>query len=286
MRASSLSQPSIIALLKEQFVPVWLSVDDYALPAKSKADHEEWQRIYRASLDRRLTAGSVCVYIVAPSGEPIATMHVAEAAQPEKLLPMLQKVVRDRGLPPRSPEAIAAFARRAAATARPPAVPKPYLQVWTRHVGTDEGLGITEDRVTLTAAQWRALAPPVGARVGDRWEIPPAVRDRIYAYFFPPVGNYHASDSKVRRASLTATVDAASPDELTLSLRGDLEMDHRREKNNDGSLTARVRGEARYDSLRQVFTLFRLASEEAHFVWHYQSEAIPSRFAVAVDLVR
>jgi hypothetical protein len=40
-------------------------------------------------------------------------------------------------------------------------------------------------------------------------------------------------------------VDTASPHELRLSLRGDLDMEHRREKNNDGSLTARLRGKAR-----------------------------------------
>jgi hypothetical protein len=189
MRASSLSDDQVIALLKRQFVPVWLSIDDYALPGKGEAEQKEWQRIYQASLRRGFSTGSVHVYIVSSGGEPVGTMHVAEAAAPEKLLPLLRRVVEAEKVLPRSADELRAFAARAKRSGRAAGPAGSYLQIWTRYLEPGSEAGITQDRLALSPAEWVALAPPEGARAGATWQAPRAVIDRFCAYFFPPVGN-------------------------------------------------------------------------------------------------
>src|SRR5437764_3819508 len=97
MRAGPLSSPKVIELLNSAFVPVFAVNEDYrdAGPAPA-ADKAEYGRIYREALEAKLSAGTVHAYVVDTAGHPIASLHVADAAQPDRLVAMLERVVRER----------------------------------------------------------------------------------------------------------------------------------------------------------------------------------------------
>src|SRR5689334_23777719 len=99
MRAGPLSRPKVIDLLNGAFVPVFAVNEDYRddgpAPAEEKA---EYRRIYREALDAGLSAGTVHAYVVDPAGHPIDSLHVADAARPDRLAAMLRPVMQARGL--------------------------------------------------------------------------------------------------------------------------------------------------------------------------------------------
>src|SRR5205823_5683332 len=99
MRAGPLSSDKVIDLLNRAFVPVFAVNEDYrdAGPAPEE-DKAEYRRIYREALDAGLSAGTVHAYVIDTAGHPIASLQVAEAAQPDRLVAMLERVIRARKL--------------------------------------------------------------------------------------------------------------------------------------------------------------------------------------------
>src|SRR6516164_7205985 len=99
MRAGPLSSPSVIDLLNASFVPVFAVNEDYRDDGPAAAEEKaEYRRIYREALAAGLSAGTVHAYVVDPDGHPIDSLHVAEAARPDRLAAMLQQVMRARKL--------------------------------------------------------------------------------------------------------------------------------------------------------------------------------------------
>src|SRR5262245_35648584 len=94
MRASSLSNDKVIELLNHFFIPVYLSNEDFAKGGCAPAEErKELQRIFLETLEARRSAGSVHAYLMGPDGKAYDSMHVAQAAKVEQLLPMLEKAV-------------------------------------------------------------------------------------------------------------------------------------------------------------------------------------------------
>src|SRR4051794_7896382 len=101
MRASSLSNKKIIDLLNRYFVPVtidgvYLNQNETSQAEEKKAYREVFQKFYQANKDvkagrPKFSVGTVHAYVLAPDGRPVASLHVAEAAKPERLLEMLTK---------------------------------------------------------------------------------------------------------------------------------------------------------------------------------------------------
>src|SRR5262249_4050578 len=148
MRTGPFSDDRVIALLRRYFVPVWLSSDEYGQPL-DPADRAEWKRMAR---------GNIMVYLIARDGTVLERMAVTQALQTERnLLPMLEKVVKDRKVKPRAADAI----RATAAPVRPVPGPKKknglVLHVWTNG-GHDQRTA--DEWVELAPTEWAALAPP------------------------------------------------------------------------------------------------------------------------------
>src|SRR5215210_2294183 len=104
MRAGPLSDPRVIAMLNRYFVPVFAVNEDYR-ESGNKPDEEkaEYQRIYREALGKGFSAGTVHAYMLDPDGHPIATLHVAEAAKPDRLIASLEQVVATLKTPEGAP---------------------------------------------------------------------------------------------------------------------------------------------------------------------------------------
>src|SRR5437660_2662587 len=94
----------VIGLINNYFVPVYASNEDYAAdgcaPPEEKAEH---RRIYLETLKAKRTAGTVHVYIIAPDGKALDSMHVADASKIEKLTELLENNIKKLKVPEGKP---------------------------------------------------------------------------------------------------------------------------------------------------------------------------------------
>src|SRR6516225_4678513 len=85
MRAGPLANAKVIELLNTYFVAVYTSNDEIlgesGFVQREKAERE---RVYRAFLDAKLSAGSVHVYFLSPDARPLGSIHVAHAGDKDK----------------------------------------------------------------------------------------------------------------------------------------------------------------------------------------------------------
>src|SRR5262245_9071038 len=94
MRTGPFSQTQVIEKLNAYFVPVYLSQEDLTAEGTALAsDKTEYQRMFRAALDKGLSTGTVHAFVVAPDGKPLDSLHVAEAAKTKSLVAMLDRAI-------------------------------------------------------------------------------------------------------------------------------------------------------------------------------------------------
>jgi hypothetical protein len=284
MRVSSLSDERIIKLITRYFVPAWLSHDDYQLSPRSREEQTELQRIERERHDRGLPGGTVCVFILDADGSVLASQPVQLAMKPENLLPLLEKIVAEKKLTPRRPEAIRAGAARPTEV-RPKTEGGRLVHVWTRCDQTDTNGGLSHDRVELTATECKEFLPKSDARPRASWRIPDEISHRLFQYCYPPNPHWKASDCKLRSGTLKATLDTLSAEEACVALEGDFELSFPYTgKPTDGRVTARLVGMAKGDAKRGMFTSLALVSERADYVWYWQGKPQPIKVRIAIEL--
>jgi hypothetical protein len=268
-----------VDLITRYFVPVWVSNDDYGRAKKSGSEREELERVKRLAAARKLANGDVNVYLLDAGGEVITSMGVAKAMEAQNLLPLLQKAITEKNLKPRDPDAI-----RAAAVP-PLAVPEAkiedglLLHVFTRYLSGGEK-GNTDDFVELAPNEWAGLIPPADAKIGASWDVPKVTVEKIFRYCYPGVCHYDAKDSKIRTGRLQATVSAISANEIQMTLKGDLDLDHSRDGNIDGRVTAKLIGVASYDRGTKAISSLQIVSEQGEYVWHWEGR--PSRYRIGL----
>jgi hypothetical protein len=286
MRAVSLSKPSIIELLSRYFVPAWVSVDDYGKERKSNAEYRAWEQV-RASAERQgLFHGTVTAYVLGSDGIVLDSMDVGDALRPENLQRMLEKVVKDRHLQPRNSESVHASAASTFPSPRPKHRTGLLLHVWTCYLpSSGDNRGVGEDWVELSSTEWEPLAPPAGTRVGESWDLPRRLADKLYRYFYPAVCVYNPSASRIRRADLTATLASSTADDAIVILQGFVDLDHNGDKEDPGRVVARMQGALRYDPRERIITSFQMASEKAVFAWDYHGKVHTPAIAIAVESV-
>lgn len=280
MRVSSLSDARVIALISKYFVPAWVSRDDYQLDPRGKEAAAELERIDADRHKRGLEGGTVCVFVLDPDGGVRATLPVQKASKPANLIPLLEKIVADTKATPRDAEAIMATA------AQPPEIkPKTeggrLVHIWTRCDQPSTNRGLSHDRVELTATEMQAFVPPADAKRGDSWKIPDTIAARLFQYCYPPGPVWSVKESKVRSATLKATLS----DETRIQLEGELELHYpNRGKPTDGRITARLVGFARIDAKNKKLTSLALVSAQADYVWYWQDKPQPIKMRIAMEL--
>jgi hypothetical protein len=232
MRAGPLSRPNVIETLNQYFVPVYTSNEEYrdagSAPAEERAAYE---KIYRAALAKKLSTGTVHAYVLSPQGDPIDSLHVADAARGEELLKMLRRSVDRLGTKP-------------GVTLVPP---KPQsacpvnldgktlvLHLTARAEGTNPSDDSwhaypSEDWIVLDEADQAKLLPPEGGKVGPgtSWVIDRAVATKILTHFYPQTENNDVKKNRIDRIDLKATVVSVAADGVVRArLDGDLLMQH------------------------------------------------------------
>lgn len=278
MRVSSLSDARLIRLISDHFVPVWVSRDDYQLPAARKDDKVLLRKIDDSRHAKEFEGGTVCVYIATPDGSVLATLPVQRAHKPELLKPFLDKIVREEKLKPR-------VRTRAGAEKARPANGRTFI-VRTKFDDNPVNRGTSRDRVELTPKEMATFIP-AKAEVGERWELDGAVAEKVLRYAYPPLPHWDAKLARVDKAGLSARVVAVDGDEATLWLEGDLELTYPVLKTpTDGKVTAKLAATARIDVRAGTLKAFALASRDGRYVWYWKGEAQPRKVAVAVELER
>jgi hypothetical protein len=285
MRASSLSNKEVIELLSKHFVPVLVAKDESRDIKHTEADKAELLRISRECQKRKLTAGTVCVYIIHPDGAVLGTLLVQKASKPENLVPFLKEIVEKEKPPARDAEPVRASA------ARKPIEPKGdgtvRLHVITRFEGGRKNYGLSEDWIELTPEEWTAFLPASAAKPGTSWNVSEKVTEKLFRCFYPPGPNWDMRQSKVLKSELTATLSADSSKEAEVSLRGSVELSYPfAGKGTDGKVTAKLVGLVRGSPKEKTITSFTIVSEEAQHVWHWQEKPLAERMAIAVELER
>jgi hypothetical protein len=259
-----------------------VSRDFYQLEGDHQDEKKELARLDGDRARRRLKGGTVCVFIVADNGDVLDTMPVQQALTPENLIALLEKIVADQKLKPRGEEAIRDSAAK-------PVTPKPkteggrLIHIFT-HLDTGGTRSVTNDRVELTAAQWKKILPPADAKAGTSWDVPEEIAHLLFQYCYPPVSHWLAKDSKVMKGTLKATVVALSGDEAGIKLDGELELKFPVGKPTEGLVTAHFEGAARADCKKQTLASLALVSENADYVWSWQGKPQPRKMRIALEL--
>src|SRR5436189_4426042 len=178
MRAGPLSNPKAIELLNGYFVPVYTSNDFISGPTDSlKEEQKERERVYRAFLDAKLSAGSVHAYVLSPDAVPIGSIHVAKAGEKDPATGkdqtqlLLEKTIRElktvkgdplvaprpQSLPPKVDQAADAL----------------LLHLTARKI-SEKGQGSwnefpAEDWIVLSTEQGKKLLSSGPVHIGDSW---------------------------------------------------------------------------------------------------------------------
>jgi hypothetical protein len=223
MRAGPLSSPKVIGLLNSAFVPVFAVNEDYRddgpAPAEDKA---EYRRIYRQALDARLSAGTVHAYVVDTAGHPIDSLHVAEAAQTDRLVAMLERVIRERKLT-KGPTLVAPRTL----SAPPPSEPGSLvLHLTARGHGNSWGGFPSENWIVLGPKQLAGLLPIEQAEPGRAWDLRQDVATAILTHFYPQTENNDVSTHRFERLSLRGTIESVRDEIAHARIEGEVRMTH------------------------------------------------------------
>lgn len=282
MRVSSLSDRRVIELISKYFVPAWVSRDFYQLDGDNNDAKAEIKRLDGERHKRGLEGGTVCVFLVAANGDVLATQRVQLAWKPENLIPFLQKIIADQKLKPRSEEAIRASTAEVR-EAKPKTKDGRLIHIWTR-VDIHDNRGLSNDRVELTAAEWKAFLPPADAKPGTSWEIPEAIAHKLFQYGYPPGPYWRAKECKVLKGTLKAKLAALSGEEARIQLEGEVVLSFPHGKPTEGRVTARFVGVVRADRKKETLASLMLVSEKADYVWHWQDRSQLLKMRIALEL--
>jgi len=288
MRAGPLSNLKVIELLNGYFVPVYTSNDFISGPADSlKEEQKERERVYRAFLEAKLSAGSVHVYVLSPDAVPIGSIHVAHAGDKDpgtgkdQTQLLLEKTVRDlktaRGQPLVAPHPQSEPPKVA------PASDAIVLHVTARKI-SEQGHGSwnefpAEDWVVLSGEQQKKLLPSGAIHVGDSWKVNNDVSASILTRFFPQTECCTAKDSELLSAtgkykhrleeqSLQGTVVGVGANKVMARMEGRSKVLHQFYPNHSYPPTvssAKIVGYLEFDPTKNKIESLRLISEGGKF---------------------
>lgn len=260
MRAGPLSNPEVIDLLNGAFVPVFAVNEDYRddgpVPAEEKA---VYRRIYREALEARLSAGTVHAYVVDPDGHPIDSMHVADAARPDRLAGMLRRVMGTRKLA-LGPTLVRPHSLSAPPSGEPGSL---VLHLTARGHGSSWDGFPSEDWIVLGPGQVKGLLPVDPPRVGLSWDVRGDVATAILTHFYPQTENNDVSTHRFELRNLRGTIESIADGAVRARIAGRVRMTHRfyPGREDDNVVDAVVVGYLDYESTMRRVVRLRLLTE-------------------------
>ena len=266
MRAGPLSNTKVISLLNEYFVPVYTVNEEYSekgsAPAEEKAERE---RIFKEGHARKLSVGTVHVYILSPDGHLIDSLHVAEAAKPAKLIALLEKTASELKVRPGKP-AVAPVSQSQCPPCPPGGI---ALHLTSRSI---DGKGAwtdfpVENWIVLDVYEARKLLPAkTTAALGDSWDIPAEVSTKLLTHFYPATENNDVTKNRFAKQSLKAKVISAADGIARAQLTGEMTMAHSFYHKDDGkTVEATVVGFVDFEPAAQRVRSLMLVTDRATY---------------------
>jgi hypothetical protein len=264
MRTGPFSDSRVIEKLNAHFVPVLAVNEDYrGKGSAGAAERAEYQRIYRESLKAKFSTGTVHVYIVAPDGKPLGTLHVAVASQTPKLLAVLDDVIARLKLKPGKP-----LVAPAPLSCPPPGGPGGLILHLTARPlkGGGSWSGVSENWISYDKAELAKLLPGKTVKTGQRYTPDRALLARLLTYFYPVTENNDTNKNKIERQEATATVLSVKDGVARVRLDGSLRMKHTFYHREDGNtVVAAFTGYLDCEPATGKVRAVRLATTEAAY---------------------
>jgi hypothetical protein len=284
MRASSFSSAKVISLLNNYFVPVHMSNQDHdadgSAPPEVKA---EKNRIYRDALAAGLKAGTVCAYMIAPDGRPVAVAPLNQnvAGDPDRLAELMERVIQElkvakgdllaRPTPPSAPPAdadalvlhvVARYLERRGDDYVPHNV-KELLGTKKAHNWANLP---SEGWVVLSRSEWTKLLPTGDVRMNDSWEPDKKVVTKVLNQFYPPTENTDLATNRIDEQPLQARVEAIENGVARARLEGRLKMKHPfYHKDDNNFVEAGLLGYLEFDVGKRGIRSLRLVTDNARY---------------------
>ncbi|MEW6158507.1 MAG: hypothetical protein AB1813_13825 [Verrucomicrobiota bacterium] len=246
------------------FVPVYAVNEDYREGgSQPPAEKAEYNRIYRETLQAKMSAGTVHVYLLNSDGRPIDSLHVADAAKPGRLLEALEGAIQQLQLKPgktlNSPKP----------QSRPPPVNEKDLVLHLVARSLD-GRGAwsefpVENWIALTPAEWASFFPPQ-TPAPTSWPIDAAVSQKLLTHFYPATENNDVRKNQFEHQRLAATVVTTNANEMLLRIEGSLRMRHDFYHREDGkTVEATIIGYARINPAKRAILGFEMVTDAATY---------------------
>lgn len=275
----------MIQTLNRYYVPVYISNEDYYGDGAivSKEEQQAHQRIYHEALQEKRAAGSVCVYLVSPEGDGMASLIVSDACQPGRLLKLLEETTATLGTLPGEPLV------KPAPQSQPPQT-RPgdlLLHLVSRYDYRGSWAEFpAENWLVLSEQETRAFVPPAAA-VGTAWNVDANVSARLLTLFFPQteVCNFERLTEKdgpyqheLEEHRLQARVLAVDGPRVSIRLDGRLRLKHSFYPNrpDDNRAAASVAGYVQYDRQQKRITTLRLVTMQGKYSRHTYTVAVQS----------
>jgi hypothetical protein len=248
-------------------------------PEEKAAKH----RIYQAALAAGLKTGSVCVYLLAPNGRPVATAPLNEdvAADPQRLAELMQQVVQKLQVTPGGP----------VVTPKPPMPPQhdaedlflhlvarylcrlqnQYVPCDVSHILGTKQAGSwsaipSEEWIILRPAQWRKLLPPGPVQSDTRWTPDRQVLAQILQHFYPPTENTDLMTNRITEQVLSARVVGNRGKTVQVYLEGRLRMKHPFYHQDDNNhVEALLIGYMEFDADGRRIRSLQLVTDNGHY---------------------
>jgi hypothetical protein len=264
MRTGPFSQTEVINRLNAYFIPVYVVNEDYRDGGTApKEERTEMERVYREALNSGFSAGSVHVYLLAPTGKTIAGMHVAEAAQTPKLIGLLDKWIKQLQVPSGKP-----LVKPVPQSAAPKGDPGSLLLHLTARPLSGGGSwdGISENWITYRPEEIKDWLPTGTLRPGQTWNPDAGLVARTFLHVYPVTENNDVKKNTITEQALTATVMSVSNGIARARLDGRLRMKHWFYHKEDGNVVdANLVGYIEFEIARPRIRALRLATETATY---------------------
>ena len=204
-------------------MPVFVSNEDFRGDgAAPKEERDELQRIFQEGYAAKWSVGSVHVYLLGPSGHLMETLHVADAARAANLSSALDRIVAKLGT--KAGEPVVEPRRQS----RPPAHPHDGLVlhlIARRESRGSWGEFPSENWIVLGRDEWEPMLKPVGAKLGQTWDVAGQTTRKILTHFHPQTEDCSDKDrNRIDRADLKATVVSLDVGRSLVRFDGTLHM--------------------------------------------------------------
>lgn len=226
MRAGPLSNPKVIELLNQYFVPVTsqnelVAEDNSPGPPAEKAERK---RIYLYFYGYKLGIGDVHVYIVAPNGNGIKSLDITNATNTDHMVAFLTSIVQEQHLTP-SPPAVKPHPTSVAPDA--PADSLVMHLVSRSMQGGSWHEFPAENWIVLTKAETAQLLPAGTPARGVTWQVPKPVAVKLVEWFYPQnEEKTEANRSRVDLADLRMTVTTVENSLARARIAGKVVLQH------------------------------------------------------------